>query len=589
MKSNLNQQISRLAARLTNKFFGEFRILERLRFIQLAVRIGLIALALLGTYQAYRILSVSDEFKTDIQTIGQQSVEVSGPIARLRELSILITLVKNSELRDEFGLEIVPLMKAIDAGVTELSYRIRSEDRPQFLRVERLWIEYKAAAQYTWIELQDGTESKAVRNGIGQERAIYNQLLQEIGMWQQEALAASLRRLDTIRSETQILSAAFVVLSVVIILVSWIALSSISYSLNEPLQSFLNFLGQVSSGDLTARPLAELRRRQDEIGEMARKLETFREHTYQVLHEIKSGSVQMAQQSEALHSGATSVSSVCQEQATLSEQISASVVELDASIEKIALSSGEQSQNMGRLVEEMAELSEVVSGLNSRASESSGKLGKLTEDGRAGRSSLTSMGESIDKILESSGRMSEIVGIIHRISEQTNLLSLNAAIEAARAAEAGRGFSVVADEISKLADQTSRSIKEIESHIQSTSDQVEQGRSLSESTNITIASMIESFVELEHELRDILNYLNLQKKMNATVGDQISEVRSRADQIGASAGEQKMSTAEVLKAIGTLNDLTQNAVSQSESFRLISAEVSTLSASLREKSAFFKI
>ena len=94
---------------------------------------------------------------------------------------------------------------------------------------------------------------------------------------------------------------------------------------------------------------------------------------------------------------------------------------------------------------------------------------------REGEQSMTGMNSAMTRIIQSSEEMTGIVKIINDISERINLLSLNAAIEAARAGDAGRGFAVVADEISKLADQTASSIKSIDTLIRTNESEIGKG------------------------------------------------------------------------------------------------------------------
>jgi methyl-accepting chemotaxis protein len=101
------------------------------------------------------------------------------------------------------------------------------------------------------------------------------------------------------------------------------------------------------------------------------------------------------------------------------------------------------------------------------------------------------MDDGMKKIGASSGEMTGIVEIINSISDQINLLSLNAAIEAARAGDAGRGFAVVADAISKLADQTATSIKDIDGLIRANTEEIERGISNARTTIETISGIIE--------------------------------------------------------------------------------------------------
>jgi len=114
-----------------------------------------------------------------------------------------------------------------------------------------------------------------------------------------------------------------------------------------------------------------------------------------------------------------------------------------------------------------------------------------------GEKSIADVTQAMTRIKEGTARIEDVMGIIYDVSERTNLLSLNASIEAARAGEAGRGFSVVADEISKLADRTSTSLKEIEGLIREAEQSVTLGTKMTEESVAVLGNLIRIMSAIE--------------------------------------------------------------------------------------------
>jgi methyl-accepting chemotaxis protein len=273
---------------------------------------------------------------------------------------------------------------------------------------------------------------------------------------------------------------------------------------------------------------------------------------------LKSSSGTLVSSAGSMMQGLDSFALNTQNQAASTEEVSASIEEVTAGADSVARSAEEQHLRLGSLIGAIAELTRIIRGMGSDVRDALAITERVASEVKSGESSLRVMKDSMAGIGDRSKEMRGIIRIIRDISDKTNLLSLNAAIEAARAGDAGRGFAVVADEISKLADQTATSIKDIDRLIRTSENEISTGAGNVTSAVETIASVIESITSISAGMRDIAGQMAQELSFTENVNSSAGEVRTRSEEIMNAMNEQKMAIAEISKTLGTISELSQN-------------------------------
>jgi len=267
--------------------------------------------------------------------------------------------------------------------------------------------------------------------------------------------------------------------------------------------------------------------------------------------------------SENINSSAQTVSNDANNLATTFEEITATMEEIFGGIESTAGNSEMQYNAMNNLLGRMEKFTENITNTQVEVQKMHDKSKNILDIATVGDTNINLMSRSMSTIQGSSKEMTNIVEIIKKISDEINLLSLNASIEAARAGEAGRGFAVVAEAISKLADDTSKSLGGIDKLILANQKEITSGIQTAEETVKSQAMIIEGVSDNFNTMLSILEYMNRQLEENKLIYWEADDVRAKSQEIKLSTEEQKLATVEILNSITSLNPLSANNASLS--------------------------
>jgi len=307
-------------------------------------------------------------------------------------------------------------------------------------------------------------------------------------------------------------------------------------------------------GDLTVRIECDSC---DAFGILASDFNAFAQFICNLANKIKLSSERLYSFAKELSLTSNSLMDSCQSQAASVEQIAASIDEASASVESGNQKAGLQCQKIESLMGHLAKLSEEINAMNVKIRESLDRKEQIQKYALNGKNALGNLAESMKKISYSSGEIKNVVLAIRDIYDKINLLALNAAIEAARAGSYGRGFSVVSDEISRLAETTEQSLKNIENLV--AINNLEINKSSKEVSDI-IKHFNDIILVIEAVAANIFELSNVMEKeinINQLISSDMSSINSLADEIMQMYQEDKAAFDEIVRSVAAISQAIQ--------------------------------
>ncbi|HPJ35926.1 MAG TPA: methyl-accepting chemotaxis protein [Spirochaetota bacterium] len=303
--------------------------------------------------------------------------------------------------------------------------------------------------------------------------------------------------------------------------------------------------------------------KKDEIGAVAGYFLMIINIFSEILHKLESIADTNFSASKKLSLSSDSLASYVKDEQQMIINVEDSMKMINEASEAIAgdsITQSEISMRIGSLTEELNEsihrIEEMVYSFKSSTEEATKNA--LTVD-----TSIDETKTAMKTMQQSSERIREIITLITDISEQTNLLSLNAAIEAARAGEQGRGFAVVADEISKLAEQTSRSTKEIESLILSVSREVNNSVTMVENVAGALKSITGNISTITDKIGNLTSIVSEQTRNTDEVDLQARELVTLVNNINSSSLLQSSNIENTYQFLNNIRGIADLVISKS--------------------------
>lgn len=332
----------------------------------------------------------------------------------------------------------------------------------------------------------------------------------------------------------------------------------IANSVSRPLRRVLDILGEVAEGNLTVRSdITSM----DEMGLLSREVNATAEKLNQIITMVASNSEHVASAAAELHATAAAM-------ATGAEEMAAQAGTVATASEEMSATSGDIAQNCHTAASGALQSSQAAEAGATVVENTVEVMGRIANRVMSTAKTVESLGARSDQI-------GEIVGTIEDIADQTNLLALNAAIEAARAGEQGRGFAVVADEVRALAERTTRATREIGEMI----------KAIQGETKGAVAAMEEGVKEVE-------SGTNEAAKSGAalqSILEQINSVNMQVSQIATAAEEQTATTTEISSNIQQINEVVQHTANGAHESVIAANQLSKLAEDLQRLVGQFKL
>jgi methyl-accepting chemotaxis protein len=333
----------------------------------------------------------------------------------------------------------------------------------------------------------------------------------------------------------------------------------ITRSIVRPLHKGIEVANRIAEGDLTCDDLDDGSK--DEIGALAKALNAMKKSLSEMIGTFTDTSSHVASSSEELSATVTQITKRVDEQAGKANQVATASTQMSQTVIDIAKNSANIASSSSDTLQTAEDGAEVVRRTVIEVQE----IAKTVED----------LSRLMSSLGDRSLQIGQIVSVIKDIADQTNLLALNAAIEAARAGEQGRGFAVVADEVRKLAEKTAHSTSEIGSMIKAIQDETEKAvASMGEGTKkvqsgVELAtragSALNMIVDSVNGLQGMVQQIASATEEMSTVSEQIS---NDIEVIAAVSKETSTGSYQIAQEATNLSKLSMNLKSEASRFRV---------------------
>jgi len=469
------------------------------------------------------VLGLMDSLSRQVDTANQQSLVPAytfSPLedfAKVGDVALSAADASLGQLLKDLAPLGLPRTLTEQPGIELGKYRSSLEQyRQTALQVEQLQNEME----------QMGTELRAVSLELSQRK-----------VEQRDSEAVAARSLLT--------SVALLAL-IVGVIAGWL----ITQQITQPLRQTLALAARIAKGDLSQ---LEPVQRRDEMGQLQTRMSEMIASLRELIGGIDQGIGQLSQAASQLAASSEDTKLRINQQREETDQVATAMNQMSATVQEVA-QNAEQASLAATNADQQAQLGDQVVG------EAIGRIEQL-----AGQ--MDHCLAAMQHLAGESQRIGSILDVIKSVSEQTNLLALNAAIEAARAGEAGRGFAVVADEVRGLAQRTSTATEEIGQLIDSLHNGTDEVNRLLDSSK----SLTEQSVELSRRAGQALGQIT----------DTVSSIQGMNQQIATASEEQSVVAEQINRSVISVRDVSEQTGAASEQTAASSGELEQLGRQLR--------
>jgi len=464
-----------------------------------------------------------------------------------------IMLLQDSDEIAKLKDEIQGHTEWMERSIKETQSNITKDDGVIFSKINDAMVESIAYVQLARLisEKVEAGEMDQAQEAFTQFMAAFDRLENVLGGVSDDITATNGRVVEAGRAEVQSLSMYFLELLAMTAVVLIGASIVIARSIMKPLTGAVGVLRTFASGDL--RPRVE-GIKVKELALLGDAMNTMADDLSGLIGQVRSSSSEVGHSSSEIARSSEHIADGFNRQVQQTMQVSAAVEQASASMKE---STEQTSEADGR-----------ASNAGERAAQGAHVVDQTVEGMNLIREEVDECMVAIGELGKKGETISQIVQVINDIADQTNLLALNAAIEAARAGEHGRGFAVVADEVRKLAERTTCATEEVSKSI----------REIQTDTNNAVASM-------QRGQERVSNGIDLAQRAGSMLNEIVSDSQDMSQSlrsISASASEQTAAISEIAQFIEEINTVTQESNASINQNSTVADDLSSKSTQLVE-------
>ena len=418
--------------------------------------------------------------------------------------------------------------------------------QPETLRqLETALGNYRSALQAYKAANSDAVQARKEMTDQGAAIVSLSEQLYQIQLDRRDAESAQARTLQLIST-------------LLALLVGIIAAVLITRQITGPLRETLAVVDRIASGDLSQDVRVT---RRDELGVLQQGIARMGVTLRDLISGIRDGVTQIASAAEELSAVTEQTSAGVNSQKVETDQVATAMHEMTATVQEVARNAEQASQAAAAADGEAREGDKVVGEAITQIERLASEVARSTE--------------AMGLLQQESDKIGSVMDVIKAVAEQTNLLALNAAIEAARAGEAGRGFAVVADEVRGLAQRTQKSTEEIEGLVAALQNGTQQVATVMNNSR----TLTDSSVALTRKAGTSLE----------NITRTVSNIQSMNQQIAAAAEQQSAVAEEISRSIINVRDVSEQTAAASDETAKSSVELARLGNQLQMMVSHFRV